>query len=279
MPALRYFRDRAGAPRRWRLYSSSRESAPLGARAARPQVGRRPTGVFMRARCPRSQGKRRAERPSLGARAARPHVGRRPTGVFMRARCPRSQESAVRSGRPWERGRPARTWAEGPPVCSCGQDARDPRESAWRSGRPWERGRPARKWAEGPPVCSCGQDARAPRKAPSGVAVPGNAGVPPASGPKAHRCVHAGKMPALPGKRRAERASLGTRASRPQVGRRPTGVLKRAGRPRSRENRANVSGRMTNPGASTFLPECSCGIESLQVPWAFRCKSSVPCPD
>ena len=30
---------------------------------------------------------------------------------------------------------------------------------------PWERGRPARKWAEGPPVCSSGQDARAPRGA------------------------------------------------------------------------------------------------------------------
>ena len=30
---------------------------------------------------------------------------------------------------------------------------------------------------------------------------PGSAGVPPASGPKAHRCVQAGKMPALPGGR------------------------------------------------------------------------------
>ena len=35
----------------------------------------------------------------LGARASRPHVGRRPTGVFKRARCPRSQEGVGRSHR------------------------------------------------------------------------------------------------------------------------------------------------------------------------------------
>ena len=39
-----------------------------------------------------------------------------------------------------------------------------------------------------------------PGKVPSGGVVPGIAGVPPASGPKAHRCVEAGGTPALPGK-------------------------------------------------------------------------------
>ena len=63
----------------------------------------------------------------------------------------------------WERGRPARKWAAGPPVCSSGQDARGPGEGAERRGS-WERGRPARKWAAGPPVCSSGQAARGPRE-------------------------------------------------------------------------------------------------------------------
>ena len=65
---------------------------------------------------------------------------------------------------PWDRGRPARMWAVGPPVGPSGQDARAPRESAGRSGCPWDRGRPARTWAEGPPVGSSGQEARAPRE-------------------------------------------------------------------------------------------------------------------
>ena len=43
------------------------------------------------ARCPRSQESAHAERSFLGARASRPQVGRRPTGVFKRARCPRSR--------------------------------------------------------------------------------------------------------------------------------------------------------------------------------------------
>jgi len=42
-------------------------------------------------------------RASLGARASRPHVGRRPTGVFKRARCPRSQ-GGVRPTRRIARG-------------------------------------------------------------------------------------------------------------------------------------------------------------------------------
>ena len=244
MPALRCFRDRAAAPRRWRLCSSSRESAPLGARASRPQVDRRPTGVFMRARCPRSQGRRQAERPSLGSRASRPQVGRRPTGVFMRARCPRSR---------------GRRQAERPSLgarASRPQVGRRPTGVFMRARCPRSQGKRRAERA------SLGARASRPQvgRRPTGVFMRA-------------RC------PRSQGKRRAERASLGARASRPQVGRRPTGVLKRARRPRSRENRANVSGRMTNPRASTFVPECLCGIESLQVPWALRCKSSVPCPD
>jgi len=68
----------------------SRKRVSLGARAARPQVGRRPTGELKRARCPRSQGRHRAE-GFLGARAIRPQVGRRPTGELKRASCPRSR--------------------------------------------------------------------------------------------------------------------------------------------------------------------------------------------
>ena len=106
----------------------------------------------------------------------------------------------MRSGLSRDRGRPARMWAEGPPVCSSGQDARAPRRTSMRSGLSRERGRPARmwaegppvfkrarcprsqesidaersfpgsrasrpQWAEGPPVCSSGQDARVPRRA------------------------------------------------------------------------------------------------------------------
>ena len=136
---------------------------------------------------------------------------RRPTGGFMRARCPRSQEKhpcgaggALRArGGPWERGRPARNRpeagngrpAEGPPVGSSGQDARDPRKAPMRSGGAcergvsWERGRPARnrpqagngRPAEGPPVGSSGQDARGPRKDTHAARVFLGAGASPAS--------------------------------------------------------------------------------------------------
>ena len=212
------------------------------------------------------------------------------------ARAPR--KAPTRSGFPWERGRPARKWAEGPPVCSSGQDARAPRDrrgpaercggdarssgggpaagcsfpasgrggqgaraprkAPTRSGFPWERGRPARKWAEGPPVCSSGQDAalpgtdaglrnaagetlaqaavglrrvvhfrppagagRAPAlqgKHPRGAGFPGSAGVPPASGPKAHPCAQAGKMPALPGTDAGLRNAAGETLAQAAVG-------------------------------------------------------------
>ena len=242
--------------------------APLGARASRPQVGRRPTGVFKRARCPRSQERQRLchrlsrgdsthaaparppgpRVPPLGARASRPQVGRRPTGVQagkmpafpgkappVSSSLPRRLDPRVPArspgarAPPWDRGRPARKWAEGPPVCSSRQDARAPRKGsacvivspeATRPTRPplgprdrgcppWERGRPARKWAEGPQVCvQAGKMPALPGKAPPVSSSlprrldprrpplgprdrgrpPGSAGVPPASGPKAHRC-------------------------------------------------------------------------------------------
>ena len=171
---------------------------------------------------------------SLGSRASRAHpaggrqwaTGRRPTGVFKRARCPRSQQThPCGAGFPWDRGRPAR-----------------PRPEAGNG-----------RLAEGPPVCPSGQDARAPSKHTHAArGIPGIAGVPPAAGrrpamddrPKAHRCVEAGKMPALPGNTPVRSGfSLGSRASRAPpaggrqwtTGRRPTGVLKRARCPRSQQ--------------------------------------------
>ena len=126
----------------------------LGSPATRrvpPAVGRRPTGVF------------------LGARASRPHEGRRPTGVPGSAGVPACGPKAHRCS--WERGRPARMWAEGPQVFL-----------GARASRPHVGRRP--------------------------TGVPGTAGVPPACGPKAHRCVKAGKMPALPGAASADRVDL-----------------------------------------------------------------------
>ena len=146
------------------------ERVSLGARATRPHVGRRPTGVFKRARGPRSQGKRRAERVSLGARATRPHVGRRPTGVSKRARCPRSQ----------------------------GRHRAERVSLGARAARPHVGRRPTGVFMR----------ARCPRSQ---------------------------------GKRRAERVSLGARATRPHVGRRPTRVFMRARCPRSREHLAPVA--------------------------------------
>ena len=53
------------------------------------------------ARCPGARASRpkrfAGPRPPLGARASRPQVGRRPTGVLKRARCPRSQGGRPRS--------------------------------------------------------------------------------------------------------------------------------------------------------------------------------------
>ena len=197
---------------------------PLGARASRPQVGRRPTGVFKRARCPRSQ-----ERHRLSHRLSR---GDSTHAAPARSPGPRAS--------PWERGRPARKWAEGPPVfkrarCPRSQERhrlshRLSRGDSTHAARarppgprasPWERGRPARKWAEGPPVCSSGQDARAPRKGTACLIVSPEATRPtrPRLGPR--------DRARPPGPRSAPGTAcvpLGARASRPQVGRRPTGV-------------------------------------------------------
>ena len=208
----------------------------LGPRASRPQVGRRPTGVLKRARCPRSQVSIDAERSFPGARASRPHVGRRPTGVQAGKMPALPGEPRCGAVFPGSAGVPP---ACGPKAhrCSSGQDARAPGRASMRSGLSRERGRPARMWAEGPPVF---KRARCPRsresldaersfpgprasrphvgRRPTGVQAgkmpalpgeprcgavfPGTAGVPPASGPQAHRCVEAGKMPAIPGEPR-----------------------------------------------------------------------------
>ena len=134
---------------------------------------------------------------SLRARASRPHPAggrqwttrRWPTRAFKRARCPRSQET-----HPCERGGFLRARAV---PASAGGPARNRPEAG--NGRP----------AEGPPVGSCGQDARDPRKNTHAArGVPASAGVPPAPGrrpamddpPMAHPWVQAGKMPAIPGK-------------------------------------------------------------------------------
>ena len=205
----------------------------LGVRAARPHVGRRPTRVFMRARCPRSQGKApcgavpgSAGGPPAHGPKAHPWVqagkmpalpGKAPCGAVPgSAGGPPSHgpkahpwvqagkmpavpgKGAGRRGS-WERGRPARMWAEGPPVGSSGQDARGPGKGAVRRGS-WERGRPARMWTEGSPVCSSGQDARGPRERRRAErAVPGIAGVPPASTPAGlRRVVHCGPPAGCP---------------------------------------------------------------------------------
>ena len=104
----------------------------------------------------------RIESPALAAHGAPP--GARPARAHRishacRPRCsppgasagPCASESptlAAHGAPPRERGRPVRI--ESPALAA--------------HGAPWERGRPARKWAEGPPVCSSGRDARAPRR-------------------------------------------------------------------------------------------------------------------
>ena len=108
--------------------------SPEATRPTRPPLGPRD-----RVRPPGSAG----VPPASGPKAHR--------CVFKRARCPRSQERHRLSHR-LSRGDSTRSTHAAP--------ARPPGPRA----PPWERVRPARKWAEGPPVCSSGQDARAPRK-------------------------------------------------------------------------------------------------------------------
>ena len=107
-------------------------------------------------------------RSAPGSAGVPPARGPKAHRCVQAARCPHSQVQRVGAPLGARASRPQ--WAEGPPVCSSGQDARAPRSSV--SERPWERGRPAR------------------------------------SGPKAHPCIRAGKpapargrrgMPALPG--------------------------------------------------------------------------------
>ena len=171
--------------------------------------------------------------------------------------------------RPWERGRLARKRAAGPPHGQAGDahasgllqrqsSAVHPRPvstalcSAY-GRRPWERGRLARKRAAGPPheqtgdAYALGLSSASPRQCTQGRsrrhcalhtgAVPGSAGVSPASGPQAR---HMGKRatptlsgcpaPVLGSAPKAgldgivlciRAPSLGARASRPQAGRRP----------------------------------------------------------
>ena len=120
------------------------------------------------------------------------------------------------------------------PSARCGQDARAPRDIAHRA-TPWERGRPARKRATGPPHGQAG-DAHAlgllqrpssaghPRPASTALGASGAGGgrlgcVAPlgtlrAFGPMRARC------PRSQG-HRSQGHSLGARASRPQAGHRP----------------------------------------------------------
>ena len=100
--------------------------------------GRRPTRVLKRARCPRSQGKRPCGTALPGSAGVPPARGPMAHPWVQAGKMPALPGKApLRNGSSWERGRPARTWAEGPPVGSSGQacprmgeagDARDPRE-------------------------------------------------------------------------------------------------------------------------------------------------------
>ena len=182
---------------------------PLGARASRPQAGHRPA-TWPSGRRPRSE--RGASPVPVGPRQSR-ETSSRPTSTALgasgggmspargcrfaapcgpSARCgqdARAPRNIASGATPWERGRPARKRATGPPheqagdthalgrphhshdhalgggvggsgmsllsaLCGpsarCGQDARAPRNIAHRA-TPWERGRPARKRATGPP--------------------------------------------------------------------------------------------------------------------------------
>ena len=120
----------------------------------------------------------------LGARASRPQAGRRPAGVPGSAGVPPASGPQAR-GCSWERGRPARKRAAGPRVF-LGARASRPQRAAGprvflgsRASRPQAGRRPA-----GVPG-SAGVPPAAGRR-PAGV--PGIAGVPPASGPQARGC-------------------------------------------------------------------------------------------
>ena len=218
--------------KRWDACDAPRPMpAPLGARASRPQVGRRPTGVFKRARCPRSQESVDAERSFPGSRASRPQWAAGPppplsagTRATRRGRCrppgsagvpPASGPQAHRCSR--ARGRPARKWAAGPPPPpSAGT-------RATRRGRcrpPGSAGVPPAVGRRPTPTAKRRDACDAPRPMPA----PWERGRPARSGPQAHPHRQA------PGRVRraaADAGPLGARASRPQVGRRPTPTAKR----------------------------------------------------
>ena len=185
--------------------------------------------VFKRARCPRSQGSDTGPRGSrLGARASRPQVGRRPTGV-QAGKMPALP--GLRHRASWKPpGSAGVSPASGPKAhrCSSGQDARAPRApTPGLVEAAWERGRLARKWAEGPQVF---KRARCPRSQGSDT------------GPRG--------------------SPLGSRASRPQVGRRPTGV--QAGKMPA------LSGLRHR---ASWKPPGSAGVPPASGPKAHRCSS------
>ena len=179
--------------------------------------------VFKRARCPRSQERHRLSHrlsrgdstrsthagsrsvpgtagAPQGARASRPQVGRRPTGV--------------------QAGKMPALPGKAPPVSSSlpkRLDALDPRRPPLG---PRDRGRPARKWAAGPQVFKRARCPRSQERHRLSHRL---------SRSDSTRSTHAGPR-SVPG---TAGAPLGARASRPHVGRRPTGVFKRARCPRS----------------------------------------------
>ena len=182
-PSARCGQD-ARAPRNHRS-----QGHPLGARASRPQAGRRPA-TWPSGRRPRS---RASPVPVLGSapKADLDGIGRlgrgssrlghvAPVGTLrafgpVRARCPRSQDITHRA--PWERGRPARKRATGPPhgqagdahalgLLQCQSSAVHPRPTSTALGASGGGVTPSGislLSALCGPSARCGQDARAPR--------------------------------------------------------------------------------------------------------------------
>ena len=176
MPAPRYFRDRASAPRRWRLDTLARFSWDRG-RPARfyTPVGLRPTCGRL-ARDPSNPSTRRFSRdrgrlarfntrvglPPTCGRLARFNspVGLRPT-CGRAARGPRDTRSARRL--PWDRGQLARLDTPVGLRPTCGRAARDPRDTRSARRLPRDRGQLARLDTPVGLRPTCGRAARGPR--------------------------------------------------------------------------------------------------------------------